>query len=178
MSDETKPVETELKLVLAGQEAELAVVAYLGESGYTVEELDPVRNVDTYLDTFDWLLMKNKLALRFRISNGTAMYTLKSIGPIEDGIAKRMETEILLDKPVDVPTRVPVKPIRKLVDGIIFPRKLLEQIQIRTDRRRYRVLSPEGAEIELAFDTSSFSLRGLAQTKAHAEAKRAGGRNP
>jgi len=161
LSDETKPVETELKLVLASQEADLAVIAYLGESGYTVEQLDPVRNVDIYLDTFDWLLLKNKLALRFRISNGAAMYTLKSIEPIEDGIAKRMETEILLDKPVDVPTLVPVKPIRKLVDGIIFPRKLLEQIQVRTDRRRYRLLSPEGAEIELAFDTSGFSLRGL-----------------
>jgi triphosphatase len=161
LSDETKPLETELKLVLTGQEADLGVIAYLGECGYTVEQLDPVRNVDTYLDTFDWLLLKNKLALRFRISNGTAMYTLKSIEPIEDGIAKRMETEILLDKPVDVPTRVPVKPIRKLVDGIIFPRKLLEHIQIRTDRRRYRLLSPERAEIELAFDTSGFSLRGL-----------------
>ena len=72
-----------------------------------------------------------------------------------------METEIQLDQPVDVPTLIPVKQIRKLVDGIIFPRKLLEHIPIRTDRRRYRVTSPEGAEIELAFDTSSFSLRGL-----------------
>jgi CHAD domain-containing protein len=161
LSDETKPVETELKLVLASREAELAVIGYLGECGYTVEQLDPVRNVDIYLDTFDWLLLKNKLALRFRMSNGTAMYTLKSIEPIEDGVAKRMETEILLDKLVDVPTRVPVKPIRKLVDGIIFPRKLLEHMQIRTDRRRYRLLSPEGAEIELAFDTSGFLLRGL-----------------
>ena len=161
MNSETKRVETELKLVLASQEADLAVVAYLRESGYTLEPLDPVRNVDTYLDTFDWLLLKNKLGLRFRISNGTAMYTLKSIEPIENGIAKRMETEVLIDEPVDIPTRVPVKSIRKLVDGIIFPRKLLEQIQIRTDRRRYRVLSPEGAEIELAFDASGFSLRGL-----------------
>ena len=161
MNSETKRVETELKLVLASPEADLAVVAYLGESGYTVEPLDPVRNVDIYLDTFDWLLLKNKLGLRFRISNGTATYTLKSIEPIKNGIAKRMETEVLIDEPVDVPTRVPVKPIRKLVDGIIFPRKLLEQIQIRTDRRRYRVLTPEGAEIELAFDTSGFSLRGL-----------------
>ena len=47
------------------------------------------------------------------------------------------------------------------MDRIIFPRKLLEQIQVRTERRRYRVVSPEGAEIELVFDTSSFSLRGL-----------------
>jgi len=103
LNSETKPVETELKLVLASQEADLAVVAYLGESGYTVEPLDPVRHVDTYLDTFDWLLLKNKLALRFRISDGTAMYTLKGIEPIEEGIAKRMETEVLLDEPIDAP---------------------------------------------------------------------------
>lgn len=161
LSDETKPVETELKFVLVSQEAELAVIGYLGECGYTMEQLDAVRHVDTYLDTFDWSLMKNKLALRYRVSNGIAMYTLKSIEPIEDGIAKRMEREILLGKPVDVPALIRVKPVRKLVGGIIFPRKLLEQIQVRTDRRQYRVTSPEGAEIELAFDTSSFSLRGL-----------------
>ena len=161
LNGETKRVETELKLVLPSQEADLAVITYLGESGYTVEQLEPVRNVDTYLDTFDWSLLKNKLGLRYRVSNGTAMYTLKSMESIEDGIAKRMETEIMLDGRVDVPALVPVKQIRKLVDGIVFPRKLLEQIQVRTDRRRYRLLSPEGAEIELAFDTSSFSLRGL-----------------
>jgi len=54
-----------------------------------------------------------------------------------------------------------VKQIRKFVDQMIFPRKLIEQIQVRTDRHHYRVISPEGAEIDLAFDTSSFSLRGL-----------------
>lgn len=161
MNDEVKPVEIELKLGLPGSEAESAVVACMHEHSYGVEALDPVRNLDTYLDTFDWSLMKNKLALRYRVSNGAAMYTLKSIGAIEEGIAKRMEREIPLDRPVDVPALIRVKEIRKLVEGMIFPRKLLEQIQIRTDRRRYRVISPEEAEIELAFDTSSFSLRGL-----------------
>ena len=95
--------EIELKLVLPGQEAESEVVTYMRENHYTVEDLDPVRNVDTYLDTFDWSLMKNKLSLRYRVSNSAAVYTLKSIGPIEDGIARRMETEIPLDGPVDVP---------------------------------------------------------------------------
>jgi len=161
MNDGIKPAEIELKLVLPGQEAEVAVVACLRENDYTVEDLDPVRHVDTYLDTFDWSLMKNKLSLRYRVSNSAAVYTLKSIGPIEDGIAKRMETEVPLDRPVDLPTQIPLKRIRKRVDRIIFPRKLLEQIQVRTERRRYRVVSPEGAEIELVFDTSSFSLRGL-----------------
>jgi CHAD domain-containing protein len=161
MSDRIESAEIELKFVLPGQAAEVAVVACLRENNYTVEDLDPVRHVDTYLDTFDWSLMKNKLSLRYRVSNSAAVYTLKSIAPIEDGIARRMETEIPLDRPVDLPAVIPVKRIRKLVDGIIFPRKLLEQIQVRTDRRRYRVVSPEGADVELSFDTSSFSLRGL-----------------
>jgi triphosphatase len=158
-------MEIELKLILSGQKDESAVVACLRENDYAVEELDPVRNIDTYLDTFDWLLMKSKLALRYRVSNGTAMYTLKSIGPIDDGIAKRMETEIPLDGPVDVPAAIPVKRIRKLVGEIIFPRKLIEQIRVQTNRRRHRVVSPEGAEIELAFDASIFSLRGLHKSR-------------
>ena len=161
MTDGTKPMEIELKLVLPGPEAESAVVAHIRDRGYRVEELDPVRNVDLYLDTFDWSLMKNKLSLRYRTSNGQAMYTLKSLGDIDEGIAKRMETEVPLDGPVDIPAEVPVKRIRKMIDGLIFPRKLLEHIQVCTDRRRYRSFSPEGAEMELAFDASSFSLRGL-----------------
>jgi CHAD domain-containing protein/uncharacterized protein YjbK len=165
MTDGTKPMEIELKLVLPGPEAESAVVAHIRERGYQVKELDPVRNVDLYLDTFDWSLMKNKLSLRYRISNGQAMYTLKSLGANEEGIAKRMETEVPLDGPVDGPAEVPAKRIHKLIDSLIFPRRLLEHIQVSTDRRRYQMLSPEGAEIELAFDASSFSLRGLHQKR-------------
>lgn len=165
MSHGTNPMEIELKLLLPAPEAESNTVSFLRDHGYRVEELDPVRNVDTYLDTFDWSLMKNKLALRYRVSDGTAMYTLKSIGSIQDGIAKRMEIEVTLDEPVAVPTAVPVKGIRKHIGDMIYPRKLLEHIQIRTDRQRYRVVSPEEAKIELAFDISSFSLRGLHKTR-------------
>ncbi len=151
-----------MKLVLPGPEAESAVVAHMRERGYRVEELDPVRNVDIYLDTFDWSLMKNKLSLRYRISNGQAMYTLKSMGDIEEGIAKRMETEVPLDGPVDIPAEVPVKRIRKHDRRPHFS----AQSSSNTSRSAPTVaatgvFSPEGAEIELAFDTSSFSLRGL-----------------
>jgi len=165
MTDGTKPMEIELKLVLPGPEAESAVVAHIRERGYQVKELEPVRNVDLYLDTFDWSLLKNKLSLRYRISNGRAMYTLKSLGAIEEGIAKRMEIEVPLDGPVDAPAEVPAKRIHKLIHNLIFPRKLLEHIQVSTGRRRYQILSPEGAEIELAFDASSLSLRGLHQKR-------------
>jgi len=161
MTKGKKPVEIELKLVLTSQEAESAIVAKMREHNYTVKELDKVKNVDIYLDTFDWLLIKSKLALRYRVTNGAAMYTIKSIGTIEGGIAKRMEIEVPIDEPVDDPSEIQVKQIREVIEGIIYPRKLLEHVQVRTERRRYRVLSTKGADIELAFDTSSFSLRGL-----------------
>jgi len=165
MNKEKKPQEIELKLVLPGQEAETAIVAKMRENDYLIKEPGQVINVDVYLDTFDWSLLKKKLSLRYRLANGKAMYTVKSIGGMEEGIARRMETEIKLAAPVAVPTEIPAKQIKELVEGIIYPRKLVEHIQIRTQRRRYRVTSPEGAEIELAFDTSSFSLRGLHQPK-------------
>ncbi|MDP2268352.1 MAG: CHAD domain-containing protein, partial [Deltaproteobacteria bacterium] len=111
------------------------------------------------------LLMKKKLALRYRVADGQAMYTLKSVGEIEAGIARRMETEIPLNEPNDEPADIQVREIRDIVDEIIAPRKLLEHIQVRTDRRRYRLLAPEGAKIEMAFDAASFSLRGLHQPR-------------
>ncbi len=156
-----KPVEIELKLVLTGKDAESAIVAKMREHNYTVTELDEVRNVDIYLDTFDWLLMKSKLALRYRVTDGAAMYTIKSIETIGGGIAKRMEMEVPLKAPVDAPAEIHIKQITERIDPVIYPRKLLEHIQIRTARRRYRVLAPKGTEIELVFDVSSFTLLGL-----------------
>ena len=66
------------------------------------------------------------------------MYTLKSLGEIEEGIAARMETEVLVDGPIDIPEGIPVKQTRKPVGSIIFLRKLLKHLQVCTDRRRYR----------------------------------------
>jgi triphosphatase len=154
-------MEIELKLTLPDPEAEAGIVGLLTEHGYRVEEGEEEAHEDLYLDTFDWSLRKEKLALRYRTAGPKAMYTLKSMGSMVEGIAKRMEVEVPLERPVPFPTEDLPKPIRKIVAGVIFPRKLLEQVLVRTDRRRYPVLSPEGAKLELAFDLSSFFARGL-----------------
>ena len=154
-------METELRLLLSGQEDESAVIACLRGNNYTVEESEPVQHVDTYLDTFDWSLLKNKAELQYRLSDGKATYSLKKTGAIEEEIARRLDVEVPLNGPVDKPTEIPSKRIRKLIEGIIFPRKLLEQVQVRTNCQRYRIISPEGRDIGLGFATSSFSLRGL-----------------
>ena len=161
MTSRQDPVERELKLILPGLEAETKIVEMISAQGYRIKALSTVTNVDLYLDTFDWLLMKKKLSLRYRISDGKSLYTIKSLGPIEDGIAVRRETEVVLDKPVATPTDIEEKQICSVVDEIISPRKLLEQIQIRTQRRRSRVISPEAAKFEIAFDTASFQLKGF-----------------
>ena len=151
----------QLKLLLSGQEDESAVLACLRGNNYTVEESEPAQHVDTYLDTFDWSLLKNKAELQYRVWNGTATYYLKKAGPAGSNASETLDVEVPLQAPVDTPTQIPSKRIRKLVEEMIFPRKLLEQVQVRTQSRRYRVISPEGADIELGFDTASFSLRGL-----------------
>jgi triphosphatase len=161
MSARERPVEMELKLLLPNGGAEGEVIAALRDGGYRVKELGPVRNTDTYLDTFDWLLLKHNLSLRYRLCDGKALYTVKSTEPLADGIARRMETEVHLETAVDAPADVPAKEIRRLVADIIHPRRLLEHIQVRTDRRRYRLGSPEGAKLELAFDATTFATRGL-----------------
>jgi len=75
--------------------------------------MNPLNNIDTYMDTSDWALMKYKLSLRYRLSNNTAMYTLKSIGSIENGIANRMENEIKLKNPVRTPAEISNKTLEK-----------------------------------------------------------------
>ena len=160
-------LEIELKLILPGNQAEELIIDFLRQNNYSIEKISPLKNIDIYMDTSDWSLLKNKLSLRYRLSNGKAMYTMKSVGAIEDGIAKRMENEITLDKPPHAPTEIPVKRLRKQVNEIIYPRKLLEQILIRTNRRRYLAVSPEGTKFELPLTHQLF--RGcVIQTPARA----------
>jgi inorganic triphosphatase YgiF len=45
----------------------------------------PLENIDIYMDTSDLSLLENKLSLRYRSSNGRAMYTMKSVGTIQNG---------------------------------------------------------------------------------------------
>ena len=127
MSDASKSIEIELKFIIPGTQAETAVVDCLRQNKYDVNKMSPLKNVDIYMDTTDWALLKNKLSLRYRLSNNDAMYTLKSVNTIEDGIAKRMEIEIALKKPAHPPTDIPIKTLRKQVNDVIYPRKLMEQ---------------------------------------------------
>jgi inorganic triphosphatase YgiF len=106
------PQETELKLRLPGLRAEKAVLQALQQHGYKINDLRIIRNADLYLDSYSWLLLKKKWALRYRLANGQAQYTLKSIGGVIDGLAQRDEIEVALKRPLNDPRNIPAKTIR------------------------------------------------------------------
>jgi CHAD domain-containing protein len=163
--DTVKKMEIELKLTLPPDGAEAAIVELMRSHNYSLTRLKTQTNTDTYMDTGDWSLLKNGLTLRYRVNDNQAIYTLKGTGDIKDGIARRAETEIELEKPVRAPTDIPVKELKKEVKGIIFPGRLIEHIVIRTKRRNYLAVTPEGARLTLSFDTSSFAADALYQAR-------------
>ena len=65
MSDAPKSIEIELKFIIPGTQAEVAVIEYLRTNKYTVDKMSLLKNVDIYMDTTDWALLKNKLSLRY-----------------------------------------------------------------------------------------------------------------
>jgi triphosphatase len=161
MKAKPKTRETELKLSLDRPQDAEKIVAFLASSGYGVTPGARVRNEDLYLDTFEWSLMKKGMALRFRRCDGRPFYTLKSVGTMKDGVADRFELEIAVrDDPPD-PAVVTAKKIKDLVDPVIRPRRLIEQIMVRTERRTFDIAKEDGTRIELAFDTTRFQARGL-----------------
>lgn len=152
-----KPQETELKLVIPTRNDATMIIRKLREQGYAVSRPANIRNDDLYLDSYDWSLMKNKLSLRYRLENDTARYTLKSIGDFKKGIAQREEFEVILDKALKAPQEIPVPQIRNQVIPLISARKLMELVTVHTLRREYSIITPGGAKVCLAFDSSGFS---------------------
>ena len=153
--------EIELKVTLGDPDDAELIVAYLASLGYTITPGKTVRNEDLYMDTFEWTLLKNGLALRLRTVDGKRFYTLKSIGKMTDGLADRFELEVPVRREVRDPTLVPVKKVRSRVLPVIHPRRLIEQLLVRMERATYDLRKGKGTRIELAFDTASFQARGF-----------------
>jgi CHAD domain-containing protein len=162
MKTQTETKEIEYKFLLPEPGANPAVLNLLGSKGYRVRRQRPIRQEDLYLDTFDWRLFRHGFSLRFRRANEKMYYTLKSIGKFEEGRAERREIEIEVKGSVVDPTAAPVKEIQMEIAEIIYPRRLIGQLTVRTERQPYMVTSPGGkAQIELVFDSTGFLARGF-----------------
>ncbi len=161
MTGTPKTQEMELKLTLDDPGDAERIVESLTTIGFEVSPVTILHNDDLYLDTFEWTLLKSGLALRFRRVDGRQFYTMKSVGTMTEGVADRFELEIPVGREIPDPTVVPVKQVRSRVDPVIWPRKLIEQVKVRTDRRTFTLTSRGGTRIELAFDSTRFQARGL-----------------
>lgn len=128
---------------------ENAVLNFFRAAGCDVQKQKTMNMVDIYLDTFDWRLFKKDILLRFRKSGDKGFYTLKSSG--EKSETRNVESEETdnLNDPWDVTD----EKIRREITEIIFPRRLMEQIILRTRRNPFRIISPEGIQIEAFFDS-------------------------
>jgi len=161
MKKATETKEIEYKFLLPEPGADAAVLNLLGSKGYRVRRQRTIRQEDLYLDTFDWRLFRHGFSLRLRRANEKVLYTLKSIGKIDGGRAERREIEIEVKGSILDPTAAPVKEIQMEIAEIIYPRRLIGQLTVRTERQPYMVTCPGNARIELVFDSTGFLARGF-----------------
>lgn len=152
--DETR--EIELKLTFDDPGGRQEIMDFLAARGYKIESRGMVRNDDLYMDTGDWKLLSEGLSLRLRRANGEQSYTLKSIGTMENGLADRLEIETPIRNGVTNLVDVTDERLRKYIDPVIYPRKLVEQVFVRTERWLCELTSRDGSRVELAFDASEF----------------------
>lgn len=153
--------EIEYKFLLPEPGTNSAVLDLLASKGYRVRLQRPIRQEDLYLDTFDWRLFRHGLSLRLRRANEKLFYTLKSIGKIDAGRAERREIEIEVKGDLVDPTAAPVKEIQMEIAEMIYPRRLIGQLAVRTERQPFLITSQAKALIELVFDSSGFLARGF-----------------
>jgi CHAD domain-containing protein len=156
-----KREEIELKLRLPGPRSQARILEHLAARGHRFRKLTRRRIEDLYLDTFEWTLLKKQYVLRLRKQAGRTFVTLKSVGRIDGGIARREEIEARIDREIVDPSFIPDPKVRKLVDGLIHPRKLLEQVRVSTERQPYELTLSGGARLELCFDTTTFAAAGF-----------------
>jgi CHAD domain-containing protein/uncharacterized protein YjbK len=153
--------QIECRFLLEKPGADKIVLDFLRSLGCTVEARRKIRQEDLYLDTFDWRMFRRGLALFFRRTGGKYFYTLKSLE--KTSVVKTQPLEMTIEakqnirEPADA---VPVE-IQKNVADIIYPRRLMPHLALRTERASYNIASMDGAEIEIAFDSTSFQVRGF-----------------
>ena len=157
------PTEIEYKFLLQKPGVDKAILDSLSSAGCIVEIRRKVRQEDIYLDTFDWRLFRRGLALRLRRTNGKNFYTLKNVGKITDGRIEHREIEIEIKQNVRDPADVTSEDILREITSIIYPRRLMVQLALHTEREPCNILSADGTEMEILFDSTGFQALGFNQ---------------
>ena len=152
------PVETELKIRIAPEQ----LARLKRHALFKTHQLSrPVtrRLYNIYFDTPNLELHQSGMALRLRRSGKQWLQTLKGGGSVEGGLHRRNELETAVSDPeldfslLQVPEWKDILP-RKL-------RKKLQPVFVTDFSRSSRMLSWQGAEIELCMDQGEISTEHL-----------------
>jgi len=130
---------------------ETAILESLRAVGCDVRKQKTINIVDIYLDTFDWKLFKKDISLRFRKLGNKGFYFLNNLNHEEKSASGNVESEET--NQINEPWNVADEKIKREITGIISPRRLMEQIALRIRRNPSRIISPEGIQIEVFFDS-------------------------
>ncbi len=149
------------KFLLEKPGADTAVLDFLRAAGCIVKKQPKIIQQDFYLDTYDWRLFRDGLALRLRHTKGKYVCTLENCAKSEGGKNDRQETGITAkqnfrDRCDDVPQEI----MQKIKD-IIYPRRLITQLTVRTEREPFVAITGDETEILVGFDSTAFQATGL-----------------
>ena len=151
-------IESEIKLSVPDR-AIFGRIASLGEiAGFRTVDNGISRHTDTYFDTGDLRLYREKIVFRLRTSDNKNILACKTQGPSREGIFRRIETEaetiiaaddILRGNLPDIP------PVRALYEriGIVG---LTKSLCVTNDRHTIRLDRGGSTMFELVLDDVTF----------------------
>jgi len=161
--------ETEIKLVADDP----AALAGLRDAliGLCVDVRPPVRRSvrDAYLDTEDWRLYRAGVYLRLRETDDGAVLTLKTLEPIRDGLAARVEIEEALPAAPDLPGPAPGEKVASLLRPVIGSAPLQAKLTLQKQGEIFHAVASGG--LGLRVNAEVVRVTGAAEGASFAEAE-------
>jgi len=151
------PLQRELEAVFESGRGQLErLPRVLGRLSAGVTALPARRVTDQYLDTASFFFMRAGAACRLRRRGRHAVLTLKSLAPLEGGLADRREMSEIVEAAIQWPAVLPGKEIRSAVPASARRGKVRCLFEVKQDRARYGVRTREGALLEVSADRFGF----------------------
>ncbi len=157
MSEAEKKLEIELKLQISSETLGTEIIEFLQTIGYRLGADQIGKHTDTYLDTIDWKLFKNRMALRLRKKQNVVRITIKGMAEVVDGVSRRLEIEQDTGVSILKSMELPDGEIADLIREMIEDKNLIPHLMIRTERVEYPMTCPDGTTLSVVLDRSQFS---------------------
>ena len=130
----------------------------LAQMGLQVRPLGRMTVQDDYLDTPDWRFFASGHALRLRQQADKAIFTLKALKPVEDGVAMREEHEQVLEALNGVVMQIPHDVLDGRVNEISAGGRMNFLFKVEQERTVFEVTSESGFQAEVSADHARYRV--------------------